>query len=89
MSPSALNGGYGVQSQFVPRGTESPSATTDHVRDAEAAPVETAVVAAAVLVEDAAWCVDDPPHPLKAHASTTSPTTAQAPPAAVTLCRAA
>jgi hypothetical protein len=29
VSPSAVSGGYGVQSQFVPRGTESPSATTD------------------------------------------------------------
>jgi hypothetical protein len=31
MSPSALSGGYGVQWQCVPRGTESPSATMDHV----------------------------------------------------------
>jgi hypothetical protein len=27
-----VSGGYGVQSQFVPCGTESPSATTDHRR---------------------------------------------------------
>jgi hypothetical protein len=53
MSPSALSGGYGVQSQLVPRGTESPSATIDHVRAAEEALVEAAVVDAAALVEDA------------------------------------
>jgi len=28
---SAVSGGYGLQSQFVPRGTESPRATIDHV----------------------------------------------------------
>src|SRR5690349_14177784 len=27
----AVSGGYGVQSQFVPRGTESPSATIDDI----------------------------------------------------------
>jgi hypothetical protein len=31
VSPSAVSGGYGRQWQFVPRGTESPSATMDHV----------------------------------------------------------
>jgi hypothetical protein len=37
-SPSAVSGGYGRQSQFVPRGTESPNATIDH--DAPDVPVE-------------------------------------------------
>jgi hypothetical protein len=32
VSPSAVSGGYGLQSQLVPRGTESSSATTDHFR---------------------------------------------------------
>jgi hypothetical protein len=77
ISASALSRGYGLQSQFVPRGTESPSATIDHARDAEALPVETAVAATAVPVEDADPSVDDRPQPLEAHASTTSPTTAR------------
>ena len=50
-SPSALSGGYGLQSQFAPRGTESPRATIDHVRAA------VLVVAEGVAVE-----VDVPPH---------------------------
>ena len=40
--PVAVNGGYGVQLQLVPRGTESPSATIDHVRGALAAPAAAA-----------------------------------------------
>jgi hypothetical protein len=43
-SPSALSGGYGLQSQLVPRGTESPNATIDHVRGAVDALVEEADV---------------------------------------------
>src|SRR5262249_35081665 len=50
-SPSALSGGYGLQSQFAPRGTESPRATIDHFR------VAVLVVAEEVVVE-----VDVPPH---------------------------
>jgi hypothetical protein len=33
VSPLAVSSGYGVQLQFVPRGTESPNATIDHDRD--------------------------------------------------------
>jgi len=62
MSPSALSGGYGVQSQFVPRGTESPSATTDHVRD--------------FVVEDEADS-EDRPQPAATAVSTTTPATAR------------
>jgi hypothetical protein len=65
MSPSALSGGYGVQSQFVPRGTESPSATTDHVRDA-----------LDVVVEDEAD-PEDRPQPAVTVVSTTTPATAR------------
>jgi hypothetical protein len=40
VSPSAVRGGYGVQWQLVPRGTESPSATKDDVSGAVAVVVE-------------------------------------------------
>jgi hypothetical protein len=56
VSPSALSGGYGRQSQLVPRGTESPNATIDHVRGAVDAPVEEVVTEEAELL-----CGDDDP----------------------------
>lgn len=48
--PSAVRGGYGRQSQLVPRGTESPSATIDQLLEAV---VVTAEVEAEVDVVDA------------------------------------
>src|SRR5262249_34114769 len=57
---SAVRGGYGLQSQFVPRGTESPRAVTDS--GVAGAPTVEAVEAAA---DDS----DDAPE----HADTTSP----------------
>jgi hypothetical protein len=38
-----VSGGYGRHRQFVPRGTESPNATTDHVLGAPYAVVEDAI----------------------------------------------
>ena len=69
LKPSAVSAGYGRQSLFGPCGTESPSATIDHIRGA--------VVVPAPLVEDAVDPLDDLPHPAKAHTSTASPTTPQ------------
>jgi hypothetical protein len=44
VSPSAVRCGYGLQSQFAPSGTESPSATRDHVRGTPDALVDEEVV---------------------------------------------
>jgi hypothetical protein len=80
VSPLAVSGGYGVQLQFVPRGTESPRATIDHVL------AVLDVVAVEVLVEetgvDAAVDedveeLDDLPQPERENATATSPTTAK------------
>jgi hypothetical protein len=54
VSPPAVSSGYGVQLQFVPRGTESPNATIDHDRDGAVVVVEDDIVAEEVVVEEAA-----------------------------------
>jgi hypothetical protein len=89
-SPLAVSGGYGVQWQFVPRGTESPRATIDHVRDApvvvgegdvveDAAGEEDAVAVFArvedVVVEDVPGSPDELPHPLATLQRATRPPT--------------
>jgi hypothetical protein len=75
-SPLAVRGGYGVQSQLVPRGTESPSATIDHVRDAPV--VVVAVVEDAVVDEVvAADSGDRLPHAVATQQSATRPAAAK------------
>jgi len=61
VSPSALSDGYALQSQLVPRGTESPSATIDHVRGALGVLVEECAVVDEVRVARVTLPV--PPHP--------------------------
>ena len=71
VSPVAVSGGYGVQLQLVPRGTESPSATTDHDRRCVEPP--------AALVEEAVELFEEEPeHPVVTQASATMTATAHA-----------
>jgi hypothetical protein len=77
-SPLAVSGGYGVQLQLVPRGTESPSATIDQVRKAPVVVVEDGMVEEAVVDEDvAADSRDRLPHAVVTQQSTTKPASAK------------